>query len=273
MLKEVLSMNLLAVALAASMLFSVAAASENLEGRDFDDTKVNTGTVGARYIPAAEKRIKTRVQKDDGKYDYDLFGRDKFEYFPLQLGNGQYKVTIFENVVDTKYRVVKSQDVKSEIKDPLGVYLASIQTVNWTPEMAAVKKAAELTKGLKTEKEKIEVIYKYVVDTFSYDYEKIKTLQSTYVPDIEQIMKDKKGICYDYSAVLAAMLRSQNIPTKLIKGYSSNVTEYHAWNEVYLSAEKRWMVVDTTYDSVLKKKGKKTTMEKQASKYKMSREF
>ncbi|HOQ75650.1 MAG TPA: transglutaminase-like domain-containing protein [Thermoclostridium sp.] len=241
--------------------------------KEFDNTRVPDGSVGARYIPAAEKRVKTRVQRDQVNYDYDLFGRDNYEYFPLQLGNGDYKVTIYEHLEGTKYRVAKSQNVTANLENPLKVFLASIQTVNWNQDMAAIKKAAELTKGLKTDREKINAIYRYVVDNFSYDYDKLNNLPSTYVPNIDETLKSGKGICYDYSAVFAAMLRSQGIPCKLIKGYTTYVKGYHAWNEVYLADEDRWMVVDTTYDSVLKKAKKAVSMEKPASEYTMSKEY
>ena len=139
--------------------------------------------------------------------------------------------------------------------------------------MDIIKKAGELTRNLKTDKEKVIAIYNFVVDTFSYDYDKINNINTMYVPDIEKIYIDKKGICYDYSAVFAAMLRSQNIPAKLIKGYSDLVKGYHAWNEVYLLDENRWIVIDTTYDSVLKKNNMKFNMEKSQEKYKAAREY
>jgi transglutaminase-like putative cysteine protease len=240
---------------------------------EFDDSNVNKGTVGARYVPKVETRTKTRVQNSKDKYDYDLFGREDFEYFPLQMGNGEYKIAIFENVSDNRYRQVKQKNIKADIKDDLSVYTASIQNIRWDRDMAVIKKADELCKNLKTDMQKIEAIYNYVVSTLSYDYEKIKKIENTYVPDIEQVVKDKKGICYDYSALFAAMLRSQNIPTKLMKGYSDNVKEYHAWNEVYIASEKRWMVVDTTYDSVMKQNKKPYKMEKDKAQYKANREY
>jgi len=267
--------------LAVELLFSVmtfadakqTAANTIPPGENFDTTRVETGTVGARYVPAEEKRIKTRVQNTDKTYDYDLFGRENFEYFPLQMGNGNYQVSVFENITGTRYRQVKNKSFKAEIKNPLDVFLATIQTVNWNPDMKVIKKAAELTKGLKTDKEKITAIYNFVVDYFSYDYDKVKNVPTTYVPDIEEIYKIKKGICYDYSAVFAAMLRSQGIPAKLIKGYTDLVEGYHAWNEVYLADEDRWMVIDTTYDSCMKKAKKKFTMEKDSKKYYPAKEF
>lgn len=267
-------MNIVSLVLAGILSISSAAAAQLSTATEFDNTKVPTGTVGAKYTPESEKRIKTRVQLGEtDKYDYDLFGRKDYEYFPLQLGNGDYSVTIFENVTDTKYRPVKSQNVKADIPDKLLVYKASVQTVNWNKDMAVIKKAQELTKNLKTDKDKVSAVYQYVVSAISYDYDKINKIDSTYVPDIEAVIKAGKGICYDYAAVLAAMLRSLNIPTKLVKGYSSNVKEYHAWNEVYLAAEKRWMVIDTTYDSVMKKNKQSYKMEKEPEKYKMSRQY
>lgn len=262
---------LIALIIGASLAGSPV--SQTILDKAFDNSRVPDGSVGARYVPATEKRTKTRVQREDEKYDYDLFGRTNFEYFPLQLGNGQYQVVIYENVQGTKYRAAKSQTIKAELDNPLKVFLSSVQTVNWDENMAAIKKANELTKGLKTDREKIDAIYRYVVEHISYDYDKIKDIPSTYVPVIDEILQDGKGICYDYAAVFAAMLRSQGIPCKLVKGYSSNVKGYHAWNEVYLADEDRWAVVDTTYDSVMLRAGKKVDMEKPASQYTKSREY
>lgn len=265
--------NMLKVLIALLISVTLMSGPVPKTNNEFDNSRVPDGSVGTRYIPATEKRVKTRVQRDDGKYDYDLFGRISFEYFPLQLGNGNYQVIIFENIQGTKYRAAKSQTIEADIKAPLKVFLASIQTVNWNEDMDAIKKAAKLTEGLSTDREKIDAIYRYVVENISYDYDKINNIPTTYVPDIDEIIRDGKGICYDYSAVFAAMLRSQGIPCKLIKGYSTNVKGYHAWNEVYLADEDRWAIVDTTYDSVLIRGGKKIGMEKQPSQYSKSREY
>ncbi len=265
--------KLIILLLAFFLLFSVCSYAEVPKYDNFDNSKSEYGSVGAKYVPYEQKRVKTRIQNSTDKYDYDLFGREKFEYFPLQLGDGEYKVTIFENVTASRYRLVKTQSIKATIKNILDVFKASVQTINWNSDMEIIKKAQELTKDHKTDKEKVATIYNFVVNTFSYDYEKIKSIDTSYVPDIEKVYQAKKGICYDYSAVLAAMLRSQNIPIKLKKGYSDLVNGYHAWNEVYLAEENRWIVIDSTYDSVLKKSGKKFNMEKDSAKYKASREY
>ena len=68
----------------------------------------------------------------------------------------------------------------------------------------------------------------------------------------------KKGICFDYSAVMAAMLRSQGIPCKLVIGYAGKI--YHAWIDVYIQGVgwvknaiyfdgKNWTLMDPTFVS------------------------
>lgn len=240
---------------------------------NYDTDHTTVGAIGIRYLSGGDTRTKTRVQKDATNYDYDLFGREAFEYFPMQLGNGDYSVTVFANVVDNRYRVVEQKTVTSLVKNVLDVFRNSIQTVRWSEDMAVVEKAEALTKNLKTDRQKIDAIYQFVVKNFKYDYDKIKTLTTSYVPDPDLVLEAGKGICYDYSAVFGAMLRSQGIPVKLIKGYTDNVKEYHAWNEVWLADEERWVVVDTTYDSVMVGAGRKVAMEKKASLYRVSKEY
>lgn len=240
---------------------------------DYDARNTKTGAIGVRFLAGGDARVKARVQKETVNYDYDLFGRTHFEYFPLQLGNGNYAVTIFENVADNRYRVAEKQEFSTIMENLLDVFRNSIQTINWNRNMKTILKADALCANLRTDNEKIQVIYGFVTKNVKYDYEKIKTLQSTYIPDIDKILAAGKGICYDYSAVFAAMLRSQGIPAKLIKGYTDNVKEYHAWNEVYLSSEKRWIVVDTTFDSVYIAAGRKVSMEKAPNLYRAGKEY
>jgi transglutaminase-like putative cysteine protease len=63
------------------------------------------------------------------------------------------------------------------------------------------------------------------------------------------------------------MLRSQGIPTKMVKGYAKDSTIYHAWNEIYLEKEKRWIVVDVTSDAYLLQNGSKIQFERVSTSY------
>lgn len=113
---------------------------------------------------------------------------------------------------------------------------------------------------------KIKAIYAYVTKNFKYDYAKAKSVSSGYFPNVETIYAKKTGICYDYSSVFAAMLRSVDIPTKLVKGYATPTKGvYHAWNEVLVGG--KWKVIDTTTDSAYVQAGKTISMYKAVSDY------
>jgi transglutaminase-like putative cysteine protease len=124
-----------------------------------------------------------------------------------------------------------------------------------------------------SEKEKIDKLYSYVVENIIYDYDKIDGLEYSYVPHNDVTLELKAGICYDYSSLLASMLRSQGIPTKMVKGYANTSSVYHAWNEVFLSDEKRWVVVDTTFDAYREQNGYSYSFEKVSSNYNKVKEF
>jgi transglutaminase-like putative cysteine protease len=254
---------------------------------DVDSSDATKGIVKVKFNTGSEKKIKLLISNGNEKIYYNLSNEEEYIGFPLQLGDGTYSASIYENTSGTKYRKLFSQsfDVKVEVNTE--VYLNSIQEINWNKESVAVKLADELlvkatkAKQVKskntmvqlTEAEKIDVIYDYVVRTISYDYNKIKTLQYDYLPDIDQTLKSKSGICYDYSSLLAAMLRSQGIPTKMVKGYTTWTSVYHAWNEIYLVSEKRWVIVDSTYDAYMVKNNRKYTFEKATDIYKKSKEL
>lgn len=105
--------------------------------------------------------------------------------------------------------------------------------------------AAELTAGMTDNLEKVKTIYDYVVQNISYDRLLAAKVQSGYLPDIDQVLAKKKGICFDYAALMSAMLRSQEVPTKLVVGYTGSV--YHAWINVY-SEEEGWIDAAIYFD-------------------------
>ena len=96
------------------------------------------------------------------------------------------------------------------------------------------------------------------MDNIVYDQQKADSVQTGYLPDVDETLSSKKGICYDYSALLACMLRAKNIPARLVMGYVSGVDVYHAWNEVYITDVgwvrtaiyfdgTSWQVADSTF--------------------------
>lgn len=211
----------------------------------YDLSRLDQGIISVNYSQG-NASWKVRILHNNKPYVYELNTEDAY---PLQMGNGKYTVEILEPVIGDKYRVVDSQDFDVNLTDAKIVYLQSIQMVDWNSSMNAIKKAQELTKKKKTELSKIEAIYQYIVTYYSYDNEKAKTVKAGYLPSIDTFYKKKSGICYDFASLMAAMLRSQGIPTKLLMGYRKDIDIFHAWNQVYLSDKKKWITIDTTYDA------------------------
>ena len=106
------------------------------------------------------------------------------------------------------------------------------QYVNFSSESQAVQKASEVVKSASSDLDAVADVYHFVIEHVSYDTEKAETVPAGYLPDVDETLSTGKGICFDYAALTTAMLRSQNIPTRLEIGYSGKI--YHAWISVYI---------------------------------------
>lgn len=208
------------------------------------------------------------VEKDSEKYYYSI--DNSSESIPLQLGNGNYTVKILENIQGKRYKVVSKEDILLKNFND-NVFLTSTQPVYWHKSKELSNLSENLTKELHNDLDKVERIYNYIVENIQYDDYKISGLKDNYVPNIEATLISKKGICYDYAATFAGMLRSLGIPTKLVKGYKDNLKTYHAWNEVLINGQ--WHIIDTTYDATLQNTSKNVIMIKEASEYEKIREY
>ena len=229
-----------------------------------DASNVSKGYVMLKYT-GSNSKIKIQIKKKK-TYTYNLNARKKYETFPLTEGNGTYTIKVFENVTGNSYAQIMSQNISVKLTNSLQPFLYPNQFCNYTANSKVVKKAASLTKNQKSDLKKVQTIYKYVRTNISYDYKKAKTVQSGYLPNPNTTLSTKKGICFDYASLMTSMLRSQNIPTKLVIGYAGDV--YHAWVSVYIKGKgwvdniiyfngKTWKYMDPTFAST-GKNSKKT---------------
>lgn len=245
-------------ALAKADLKSGVNVSAN-EKASVDWSNLAEGFLSVKYTGGKNVKIKVQVTKTGGTtYTYNLDNTGKAEVFPLVEGDGQYAVKVFENTSGTKYAQAFSTTVDLKLRDQFTPFLYPNQYVNYSEASKVVEKAAELTKEKSTELDKLTAIYEYIVKNFTYDKVRAETVQSGYLPVVDSVLAEKKGICFDYAAVMAAMLRSQDIPCKLIVGYAGTV--YHAWINVYISGQgwiekaiyfdgTNWTLLDPTFAS------------------------
>lgn len=219
--------------LAVAVLLSVAPASVAQAGIEISLSKDFPGCVLVKHPGEQYGKVKAIIQKGEERYTYDIRLSDDPECLPLQMGNGVYTVRLMRNISGTRYREIARKTVRVENVDERQLFLASVQNVAWKDSEDLQKLAAELTASCETDAEKVEKIYEWVLENIDYDYEKARTVEAGYLPDLDQILHDKKGICYDYAALFGGLLRSVGIPAKLVTGYVGVQRVYHAWNEVW----------------------------------------
>ena len=193
-------------------------------------------------------------------YQYNLRTDGSYDPFPLSDGNGQYSVRVYKQVDGTKYSPVLTAKISAQLTDEFAPFIRPNQYVNYSDDSKAVAKAAEIIqeKGAGDNLSKTEAIYDWVVNNLSYDTPKAASVQSGYLPDIDVTLAEKKGICFDYAALMAAMLRSQNVPVKLVVGWTGS--QYHAWINVWSESDgwvegmiyfngQNWELMDPTFAS------------------------
>lgn len=104
----------------------------------------------------------------------------------------------------------------------------------------------ESTKG------KSKILYNWIGSNIDYDHNKANkvlnndfNVQSGAIPTFNS----GKGICFDYSCLYVAMCRANGIKVRLITGEGFNGVSWvsHAWNQVYIKEEGKWINVDSTF--------------------------
>ena len=202
-----------------------------------DYSHTENGYVMVRYTGETEQRLKVLLKGPGATYAYNL-PVNEWTTFPLSDGNGAYTVGVYINVTGNKYAVVMTAEIVAEMTDEFAPFLRPNQYVNYTVAPETVALGAQLCMGLEHPLEKVAAVYDHVIHHYSYDYEKAKTVTSGYLPELDAVLAEQKGICFDYAALMTAMLRSQEVPCKLVVGYAGDV--YHAWISVW-TEENGWI--------------------------------
>lgn len=222
---------------------------------EIDLSNKANGYLMAKYNGDADKVKFFIITPDDVRYTYDLPASTEWMALPFTAGDGTYTLDVREHVNDELYSNLYLENVDVTLTDEFAPFLYPNQYTWFTADTQAVTKAAELTKDCSDGLDAITKIYDYVIENIEYDYSKASDVQNGYLPDVDETLSSKKGICFDYAALMTAMLRSQGIPTKLEIGYSGDI--YHAWISTYLEESgwvdhiiefdgKNWSLIDPT---------------------------
>lgn len=199
---------------------------------DYSNTR--DGYVMVKFTADTQKKLKTQVKGPSTTYTYNIY-KGQWAVLPITDGNGTYQIKVYENVTGNEYSLVLAVEQKITLKDEFAPFLRPNQYVNYSEGSKTVKKAANLCSGISNPLEKVQAVYNYVVKNISYDTNKAATVKSGYLPVLDTVLSESKGICFDYAALMTGMLRSQGVPCKMVFGYAG--TAYHAWISVWTEDE------------------------------------
>ncbi len=194
---------------------------------------VDTGYVSDGYFWAAVRdtnkhRLKLRVIKGDQTLTYDLNGDAEYECFPLQLGSGDYEISLYENVSGKKYAGSGKLTIYAGMENEDSCFLIPNQYVHYTPSSEAVLESETRCAGMSAA-ETYTSVCDFMTGSFVYDFIKALTIQAGQLPEIDECFATRKGVCQDLSAVMCCMLRTRGVPARLMIGYADS--NYHAWVE------------------------------------------
>lgn len=239
------------------------ASGQNVRNNDraeIDYSHTNYGYVMVRFLEDTDMQLRAQITNpSETVYTYVIRVPGEFEVFPLTGGNGEYTIGIFEQIEGNRYSPVLTHTINVTLVDEFAPFLRPNQFVYFNRDSNAVAVAAGLVHGVEGFLERVGAIYNFVVTHIEYDFELAATVQTGYLPDLDAVLARGLGICFDYAALMAAMLRSIGIPTQLVIGDVGGVR--HAWISVYseehgwihnaiLFDGNEWNLMDPTFTSV-----------------------
>lgn len=116
--------------------------------------------------------------------------------------------------------------------------------------------AKQLTEGRDTNLKKARAIMGYFHQNFQYSL--VTELEGEAHPLVVLVQEKKPAYCVYFASAMAVMLRTQNVPARIVSGYAPNevnpvtgrVTvrqrDAHAWVEVWSADQKRYVAFDPT---------------------------
>ena len=161
------------------------------------------------------------------------------------------------NIVNNSFKIVVKE---ANTQEPNAANKQSVITYyNGITLEEAIKSNDEINlfainqvKGKSETREKAKAIYDWVVSEIVYDDKKANRVlnndlrvKSGAIPTFES----KSGICFDYASLFVAMCRANNIKVRIItgQGFNGNNWVSHAWNQVFIDGENKWINVDPTF--------------------------
>ena len=182
---------------------------------------INEGTAEIKNTYRTKTQFKILVRCNKNVVDYLI---ENVLTIPLTFGNGTYVFMLCERTKGTNYAVRKTITKTIKFKNEKAYEVMPNSYVSYSMKSSFYAIAKELKTW--------DNIQDYIINNFVYDYigAILMAKKSLTPPDLEKCFKQKKGICYDLSALAVAMARICGIPASLVMGTANKSA--HAWVEI-----------------------------------------
>lgn len=208
--------------------------TQKCDKAEMDYSNTSQGYITVRRTEESSVPMKVQIQGPKEKYTFNLTST-RWVALPLSDGDGQYTVSFFQNIEGTKYAQIMSCTFDVVMENEFMPFLYPNMYVDYSNAPNTIATAQKIAEGSKDTLDIVDRIYFYLTRNIEYDYDLAENVKSGYAPVLDDVLARRKGICFDYAAVMAGMLRSLNIPCKMVFGYADDA--YHAWVSVYSDTE------------------------------------
>lgn len=184
---------------------------------------------------------------DPGRYaiEEDEYGNSyvKFRWQRPLEATLPYSVTWDLNISRLKYAIDDPGTIGARPVEGVRQYLDEDNLTELTPFIR--NKAEEIIEGSDSTLEAARRIVAWITNTLVYDKEYWGVTNPA-----ETVFYDRRGVCDEFTNLFIAMVRSQGIPARYVKGivYSGEEWNFHAWAEINIKGA--WLPVDPTYNEV-----------------------
>ena len=201
------------------------------------------GYVTVEFFGDSDRMLAVLITGPSGSvYVFELIQGER-DIFPLSEGDGEYTVGVYEHLEDDEFGQVLIVTIDVELIDDIAPFIRANQYVDFCENSRVV----EVVNGLTMESDSffsaVGSILNYVTESIEYNYELAENAEHWYLPDLDSIIDQGEGFCFDIAALMVAMLRSRGIPAKLVVGNYIDIEGrymYHAWVSVY-AEEDGWI--------------------------------
>ena len=207
----------------------------------------NKGYIQVESLDSAAENLKVSLYTDVknqmtgyGNWQYNCKQKGKSTVkAALTYGNGTYEIDVWTTLSSEAVGITRSTR-KAKLTVTLnnvsktGGFTLSTGEVAFSTGMHFIKKADEIAATCSNDFEKVSKIYAWLTDYLDYKASDDYTALGLYTCDLDKVYNRGYGVCYDYAVILAAMLRSQGIPCKVVFGKYADSDGGHAWNEIYI---------------------------------------